>query len=599
MAINQTTSDTLTGTAEAATYTRLQVRRYKPEENPKRNFFTDEKGLRAWMTTVDHKKIGIMYLASTTFFFLVGGILALLLRTELLTPATTFVSAETYNQIFTLHGAIMVFLFLVPAVPAALGNFVLPLMLGAKDVAFPKLNLFSFYIYVTGAIFMVLAIFTGGVDTGWTFYTPYSSSVSGGSIIMVTLGVFILGFSSILTGINFIVSIHRLRSPGMTWGKLPLFLWSLYATSIIQILATPVLAITLLLLTMERALSIGIFDPAIGGDPVLYQHFFWFYSHPAVYIMIVPGFGVISEVVSTFSRKHIFGYWAIALSSLAIAFISFFVWGHHMFVSGQASLANMVFSFLTYLVGIPTGIKVFNWVATMYRGSIDMKTPMLYVLSFLFLFMIGGFTGIMVGSLSTDIHLHDTYYVVAHFHYVMVGGMVMALAAGIHYWWPKITGKMYNEFWGRVACVVVFIGFNMTFLPQFVMGSLGMPRRYYNYLEEFAIYHQVSTIGAYIMGIGFLIIGIYLAHSLLKGARASSNPWGSRGLEWQIQSPPILHNFHYTPVIVNGPYDYHKPMSEFQLGIPDLHNGNGHAHEAVTNGSPADGKEALKETSDN
>jgi cytochrome c oxidase subunit 1 len=567
-------------TTEASNIKRLQVRRFKPEENPERNYFTDERGLWAWMTTVDHKKIGLMYLASIAFFFFIGGMLALVLRTELFTPAKTFLEADIYNQIFTLHGAIMVFFFLVPSVPAALGNFVLPLQLGCKDVAFPRLNLASFYIYVIGAIFTFVAIATGGVDTGWTFYTPYSSG-TGGSVAIMTFGVFILGFSSILTGLNFIVTIHKMRAPGLTWNKLPLNLWALYATSVIQVLATPVLAITLLLLTMERVLQIGIFDPALGGDPVLFQHFFWFYSHPAVYIMIVPGFGIISEIISTFSRKVIFGYWAIALSSLAIAFIGFLVWGHHMFTAGQSSLANLVFSFLTFMVGIPTGIKIFNWLATMYKGSIDMKAPMLYAMVFLFLFTIGGFTGIMLGALSVDIHLHDTYYVVAHFHYVMMGGMVMAFLAGIHYWWPKMFGKMYNEFWARIACGIIFVGFNMTFLPQFVMGAQGMPRRYFNYVEQFQIFHQFSTIGSYIMGVGFVITFIYLVHSMVAGKRAPANPWGSRAMEWQTTSPPPLHNFNHTPVIINGPYDYHKPMSEFQLGLADSHNGHHSDHTDV------------------
>lgn len=566
-------------TNEATSTRKIQVKRFKPEEYPEKHYLNQETGLWAWLTTVDHKKIGLMYLMSVAFFFFVGGVLALLLRTELLTPARNFMTADVYNQVFTLHGAIMVFFFLIPSIPAALGNFVLPLQLGAKDVAFPRLNLASFYIYVIGAIFTITAIFTGGVDTGWTFYTPYSTT-TGGNVMMMTLGVFILGFSSILTGLNFIVTIHKLRSPGITWDKLPLNLWALYATSLIQILATPVLAITLLLLTMERALGIGIFDPALGGDPVLYQHFFWFYSHPAVYIMIVPGFGVVSEIISTFSKKVIFGYWAIALSSLAIAFIGFLVWGHHMFTSGQSSLANMVFSFLTFLVGIPTGIKIFNWLATMYRGSIDLKTPMIYIMIFLFLFSIGGFTGIMLGALSVDVHLHDTYYVVAHFHYVMMGGMVMALLGGLHYWWPKMFGKMYNEFWAKISCGFIFVGFNMTFLPQFIMGSQGMPRRYFNYIDQFQPFHQFSTIGAYTMGIGFLIMAGYLFYSLRKGERAPANPWGSRSLEWQTPSPAPLHNFDYTPVIINGPYDYHKPMSEFQLGVATPHNGH-HADEPV------------------
>lgn len=566
-------------TNEAISTRKIQVKRFKPEEYPEKHYLNQETGLWAWLTTVDHKKIGLMYLMSVAFFFFVGGVLALLLRTELLTPARNFMTADVYNQVFTLHGAIMVFFFLIPSIPAALGNIILPLQLGAKDVAFPRLNLASFYIYVIGAIFTITAIFTGGVDTGWTFYTPYSTTTDG-NVMMMTLGIFILGFSSILTGLNFIVTIHKLRSPGITWDKLPLYLWSLYATSLIQILATPVLAITLLLLTMERALGIGIFDPALGGDPVLYQHFFWFYSHPAVYIMIVPGFGVVSEIISTFSKKIIFGYWAIALSSLAIAFIGFLVWGHHMFTSGQSSLANMVFSFLTFLVGIPTGIKIFNWLATMYRGSIDLKTPMLYILSFLFLFSIGGFTGIMLGALSVDVHLHDTYYVVAHFHYVMMGGMVMAFLGGLHYWWPKMFGKMYNERLAKISCGIIFVGFNMTFLPQFVMGAQGMPRRYFNYIDQFQPFHQFSTMGAYTMGIGFLLMAGYLFYSFRKGERAPANPWGSRSLEWQTPSPAPLHNFDYTPVIINGPYDYHKPMSEFQLGIATPHNGH-HADEPV------------------
>jgi len=560
-------------TAEVSNKKTLKVQRFKPSDNPTNTYLTDEKGVWAWMTTVDHKKIGIMYLVSVAFFFAVGGALALLLRTELLTPAKTFIEADTYNQLFTLHGAIMVFFVLVPSIPAALGNFIMPMQLGAKDVAFPRLNLASFYIYVIGAIFTFIALAQHGLDTGWTFYTPYSTQ-SSSSVIWVTMGVFILGFSSILTGTNFITTIHKMRAPGITWGKLPLNVWALYATSIIQVLATPVLAITVLLLTMERWLGFGIFDPALGGDPVLFQHFFWFYSHPAVYIMIVPGFGIISEVISTFSKKTVFGYWAIALSSLAIAFIGFLVWGHHMFTSGQSAVATTVFSFLTFLVGIPTGIKIFNWIATLYRGSIKMDTPMIYVFIFLFLFSIGGFTGIMLGALSVDIHLHDTYYVVAHFHYVMMGGTLIALLAGLHFWWPKMTGKLYNEPLAKIASGFIFVGFNVTFLPQFVMGAQGMPRRYYNYVDQFTPFHQTSTIGSYILGVGFLIILYYLMHSLFKGAKSPANPWGSRGLEWQATSPPDFHNFDHTPVVIHGPYDYHQPMEEFQLGLAVDTNGH-------------------------
>lgn len=513
-------------------------------------------GWRSWAFTLDHKRIGIMYLVSILAAFLLGGILALLIRTELLTPARTIMAAKTYNQMFTLHGAVMIFLFIIPGIPAALGNFVLPMMLGAKDVAFPRLNLASYYLWVLGAVLSVYSILTGSVDTGWTFYTPYSTSTDT-SVIAIATGAFILGFSSIFTGINFIVSIHKLRPQGMTWFRLPLFLWALYGTALVQVLATPVLGITLLLLIVERALGFGIFDPALGGDPVLFQHFFWFYSHPAVYIMILPAMGVISELVSTFSRKHIFGYKFIAMSSVAIAVIGFLVWGHHMFTSGQSNLASMIFSFLTFFVAIPSAIKVFNWVATMYKGEIWLTTPMWYTLSFFLLFGIGGLTGLFLGALAVDIHLHDTYFVVAHFHYVMFGGTVIAFLGGLHYWWPKMTGRFYSERWGKIACALVFIGFNLTFLTQFFMGSQGMPRRYYNYPAEFTGYHQVSTVGAYIMGIGFVIAGINLAHSLRHGRRAPGNPWGSNTLEWHAPSPPPLENF-LEPPTASDPYDVQR-----------------------------------------
>lgn len=569
----------MSSTAHTDNPSALNLKRYVAPEVAEQNYMEAERGIKAWLTTVDHKKIGIMYLASIIFFFFVGGMLAIALRLELWGPAKNFIDAEAYNQIFTLHGAIMIFLVLVPSVPAALGNFFLPIMVGAKDVAFPRLNLLSFYIYVFGALFTIISMINGAVDTGWTFYTPYSTGTTT-SVIWMTLGVFILGFSSILTGLNFIVTIHKLRAPGLTWGRLPLFLWSLYATSIIQILATPVLAITLLLLVMERTFGIGIFDPALGGDPVLYQHFFWFYSHPAVYIMILPGFGIISEVIAIFSKRRIFGYWFIALSSLAIALIGFLVWGHHMFVSGQSTLASVVFSLMTFLVGIPTGIKIFNWVATLYKGSIQLKTPMIYALIFLFLFTIGGFTGIMVGTLSVDVHLHDTYYVVAHFHYVMMGGMLIAFLAGLHLWWPKMFGKMYSQFWANIAAGLIFIGFNMTFFTQFILGSRGMPRRYYNYVDQFQELHQFSTIGSWVLLVGFIIIAVYLLHSLLKGEDAPKNPWNGRTLEWLTSRQPVLENFNYTPVVLHGPYDFHEPISEFQYGIEGPHHHDHSSHAA-------------------
>jgi len=531
---------------------------------PQPNYLTEPKGIKSWLFTVDHKRIGLMYLFAIMFFFMVGGVFAVLLRLELLHPGADIMEADTYNQFFTLHGAIMIFLFIIPSIPAALGNIILPLMLGAKDVAFPRLNLASWYIYVFGSLFALFSIVTGGVDTGWTFYTPYSSQ-SGGSVISMTLGVFILGFSSIFTGLNFIVTIHKLRVPGMTWFKLPLFVWGLYATAIIQVLATPVLGITMILLILERVFGIGIFDPAMGGDPVLYQHFFWFYSHPAVYIMILPGMGIISEIISVFSHKKIFGYKAIAFSSLGIAFISFLVWGHHMFTSGQSEFAAMIFSFLTFLVGIPSGIKVFNWVSTMYKGSITLEAPMLYALSFLFLFTIGGLTGIFLGALSVDVHLHDTYFIVAHFHYVMMGGTVMAFLAGLHYWWPKIWGRMYSEAWAKVSVALIFIGFNMTFFTQFIMGSQGMPRRYYNYLDQYQPLHAFSSYGSWILGLGFIVMAVYLISAIFKGKLAGDNPWGALTLEWRTSSPPDPHNFESVPEITHDAYDYDKVIVESTL----------------------------------
>jgi cytochrome c oxidase subunit 1 len=525
------------------------------------SYLTHETGLKSWLFTLDHKRIGLMYLAATTLAFLAGGIFALLVRLELAFKGETIMGPDQYNKAFTLHGAIMVFLFIIPSIPGALGNFFLPLMLGAKDVAFPRLNLASFYIYMLGAGFLLYSIVTGTVDTGWTFYTPYSTSTQA-SVMSTTMGVFILGFSSILTGVNFVTTIHTMRAPGLHWRRLPLFVWGTYATSVIQVLATPVLAVTLLLLTMERAFSLGIFDPKFGGDPVLFQHFFWFYSHPAVYIMILPGMAVVNELIATFSRRAIFGYMFVAMSSVSLALLGFLVWGHHMFVAGMSEYSTMVFSALTFLVAIPSGVKVFNWTATLFKGSVSLESPMLWALSFLFLFTIGGLTGLFLGTLNVDVHLHDTYFVVAHFHYVMVGGTVMGFIGGLHYWWPKMTGKLYNEKAAVLAWFLVFVGFNVTFLSQFVMGSQGMPRRYWDYLERFRPMHGFSSIGALILGIGFLIMFINFVMSLSSGKKAPRNPWGSAGYEWNTTTPPHPHNFEETPVIRRGPYDYHLASEE-------------------------------------
>lgn len=518
------------------------------------NYLTHSRGVLSWMFTLDHKRIGVMYLIGVLTAFLIGGLFALAVRTELLTSGKTIMEAATYNRAFTMHGAIMVFVFIIPGIPAALGNFVLPLMIGAKDVAFPRMNLLSFYIWVTGTLVLLMSITKGGLDTGWTFYTPYSTTTTN-AVIPATLGAFILGFSSILTGLNFIVTIHKLRTPGMTWFKIPLFLWGIYATAIIQILATPVLAITLLLLCLEKVLGIGIFDPALGGDPVLYQHFFWFYSHPAVYIMILPGMAIISELIPVFARKPIFGYRFIGYSSVAIALFGFIVWGHHMFVSGQSRLVTMIFSALTFSVAIPSAVKIFNWLATLYKGNIVYTTGMCYALSFMFLFTIGGLTGLHCATLSVDVHLHDTYFIVAHFHYVMVGGTVVAFLGGLHYWWPKMTGRMYNETLGRIGCLLIFWGFNQTFFTQFILGQRGMPRRYYNYVPEFQTLHMVSSIGSYIMAVGFFLTAGYLLHSLKNGRIAPSNPWGGNTLEWHTASPPPHDNFADSPPAPE-PYQY-------------------------------------------
>ena len=521
------------------------------------NYLTHTRGFMSWAFTLDHKRIGVMYMVSVLISFFVGGVFALLVRTELLTPGQTIpgVTADVYNHFFTLHGAIMVFLVIIPSIPAALGNFIMPIMLGAKDVAFPRLNLFSYYLWLFGALFTVSSLLLGGFDTGWTFYTPYSTTTPAGGVIPALTGVFILGFSSIFTGLNFIVTVHKLRPPGMTWFRMPLFLWAIYATAIIQVLATPVLGITLLLLIVERAFNIGIFDPSMGGDPVLYQHFFWFYSHPAVYIMILPAMGIISELISVHAHRHIFGYKFIALSSIAIAIFSFLVWGHHMFISGQSPLLNTLFSLISFSVAIPSAVKVFNWMSTLYKGNIVLNTPMLYALAFLVLFTIGGLTGIHLATLNTDVHLHDTYFVVAHFHYVMMGSALIGMIGGLHHWWPKITGRMYNENLGRIGCIIVFIGFNVTFFTQFFLGSQGMPRRYYDYQPEYQIYHVISTIGSYIMASGFLLTGYYLLASLFGGRLAPANPWGGRSLEWQCASPPPFDNFSTQPR-VGDCYDF-------------------------------------------
>jgi cytochrome c oxidase subunit I len=535
----------------------LQTPEQIPAKTPEN--YLSEHTVSSWLLTTDHKRIGILYLLSILVFFAIATVAAAMMRIELLTPNGDLVLPETYNKLFTIHGVLMVWFFLIPSIPAVLGNFVIPMMIGARDVAFPKLNLLSWYLFMLGGAFAVYAVIVGGVDTGWTFYTPYSTTYANSNVVTMVAGVFIAGFGSILTGLNFIITIHKMRAPGMTWLRLPLFIWSLYATSLILVLATPVLAITLLAISVERLWGLGIFDPNLGGDPVLFQHMFWFYSHPAVYIMILPGMGVVSELITCFSHKKIFGYEFVAFSSIAIAVIGFLVWGHHMFVSSQSVYAGMLFSIMSFIVAVPSAIKVFNWTATLYKGSISYDTPMLYALGFIGLFTIGGLTGLFLAALAVDVHLHDTYFIIAHFHYIMVGGMVMGFMGGLHYWWPKITGRMYPESLGRLAALTTFIGFNLTFFPQFLLGYLGQPRRYHAYPPEFQIFHVLSTAGATILGVGYLLPLCYFLWSLRFGRKAPANPWDATGLEWQTPSPPPRDNFDETPLVIEEPYNY-KPI---------------------------------------
>ncbi|GHD05025.1 cbb3-type cytochrome c oxidase subunit I [Tianweitania populi] len=512
--------------------------------------------LRSWFFTTDHKRIALLYLISVTFFFFIGGMAAGLMRTDLLTPQGDVLSNEGYNRAFTLHGVIMVWFFLIPSIPNVFGNFLIPLMIGARDLAFPRLNLLSWYIYWIGGLFTLWVLLAGGVDTGWTFYTPLSSMFANGNVVMAAAAVFVVGFSSILTGLNFIVTIHTLRAPGMTWGRLPLFVWSHYATSVILVLATPVLTVTLALIVAERLFGLGIFDPALGGDPLLYQHLFWFYSHPAVYIMVLPAMAVVSELVAAAARKPVFGYWFIVFSSLGIAAVGFLVWAHHMFVSGMSMYVGAVFSFLSLVVAVPSGIKVYNWTATLWKGHISLDPPFLFAMGFIGLFVVGGLTGLILAMLALDVHVHDTYFVVAHFHYIMVGGTVSAFFGALHFWWPKMTGRMFSIGWGRLTALFIFFGFNMTFFPQFILGYLGMPRRYHVYDPQFQVLHVLSSAGSTILGFAYLFPFAYLLYALRYGKPSGDNPWEATGLEWTVPSPPPKHNFDEIPVVTREPYDY-------------------------------------------
>jgi cytochrome c oxidase subunit 1 len=534
-----------------------QMENTTTEPHPRKTYLNEGNTIGSWLLTKDHKRIAIMFLISISLMFIVGGWAATMIRAELVEPQGHLMSHETYNKMFSMHGIVMIFFFLIPSIPAVLGNFMVPIMIGARDLAFPRLNLLSLYLYILGAVIALAAMLSGGVDTGWTFYTPYSSVYSNTHVTMTIVGIFIAGFSSIFTGINFIVTIHKMRAPGLTWFRLPLFVWAIYATSIIFLLGTPVIAITLALVVLERTLHLGIFNPAYGGDPILFQNLFWFYSHPAVYIMILPSMGVVSEIIPCFARKKIFGYNFIAFSSLAIALFGFLVWGHHMFVSGQSVYSGMIFSLLSFLIAVPSAVKVFNWTATMYKGRISFDAPMLYALGFIGLFTMGGLTGLYLASLTADVDLHDTYFVVAHFHYIMVGGAIMGFMGGMHFWWPKMTGRMYPERWAKIAAVITFIGFNFTFFPQFILGYMGMPRRYHWYPPEFQTLNILSSIGAAVLAFGYIIPAVYFIWSLKKGPKATQNPWRATGLEWEeVPSPPPTHNFERIPIVEREAYDY-------------------------------------------
>lgn len=525
--------------------------------------------IASWIFTTDHKRIAILYAISITFFFFLGGTAATLMRLELVTPYANLFGPNMYNRLFTLHGVIMVWFFLVPSIPTTFGNFLLPIMIGARDVAFPRLNILSWWVFVLGATFAIYSLVAGGVDTGWTFYTPFSTLYSNGHVLAAAAGVFITGFSSIATGVNFITTVHTERTEGMTWFRLPLFVWAIYATSIVMVLATPVLAASLLLIMAERFLHLPIFDPNTGGDPILFQHMFWFYSHPAVYIMILPAMGVASEIIPAFARRRIFGYRFMIYAMIAISGIGFFVWGHHMFVAGQSNYAALVFSLLSFIVAVPSAIKVFNWTASLYRGSITFEAPMLYALGFVGLFTLGGLTGLMLAMIPIDVHVHATYFVIAHFHYIMVGGTVSAFFGGLHFWWPKFTGRLYHEGFARFAAVLMFFGFNFTFFPQFIMGYAGMPRRYEIYPPQFQMYHVLSSAGAVVLAAAYLMPLFYLGWSLFHGAKAPPNPWRATGLEWRTSSPPPKENFLVPPRVEQEPYGYHvgnDPSQPIEIG---------------------------------
>ncbi len=515
----------------------------------------DRKWTDYFTFCTDHKVIGIQYLVTAFFFYFIGGALAEVVRTELATPDPDFVSPEVYNQMFTMHGTIMIFLWIVPA-GAAFANYLIPLMIGADDMAFPRLNAVAFWMQPVGGILLIASFFVGAPQAGWTSYPPLSLISGKWGEELWILCLLILGTASILGAINFVTTIFKMRAPDMDIHSMPLFCWAMLATSALILLSTPVLAAALILLSFDLMAGTAFFNPTGGGDPIVYQHLFWFYSHPAVYIMVLPFFGVISEILPVHSRKPIFGYRAIAYSGLAISFLGLIVWAHHMFTSGTPGWLRMFFMATTMIIAVPTGIKIFSWCATLWGGKLQLNSALLFAIGFLSSFLIGGLTGVMLAAAPFDIHVHDTYFVVGHFHYVLFGGSVFALFGAVYHWFPKMTGKMYNEMWGKIHFGMTFVGFNMTFLPMHYLGLQGMNRRIALYDPQFQPLNQVCTLGSYILALSTLPFLMSIILGLVNGKAAGRNPWRALTLEWQTTSPPSIENFDEPPVLWAGPYEY-------------------------------------------
>ena len=515
--------------------------------------------VRKYIFSIDHKIIGIQYMITGFVFLVLAGLLAEVIRVQLMHANGGFVSADTYNEVYSVHGSAMVWLVIIPLATGAFGNFVFPLQIGARDVAFPWLNMVSFWLFPPAGLLLFGSFLLGAPAAGWTEYPPMSLQGAPGTS-MWCAAIFLVGISSTMTGLNFLVTLIKMRAPGMTFTRMPLFCWAQFATAPMSMIATTALAAALAALFMERQFGVPFFDPTKGGSPILWQHMFWFYSHPAVYIMILPIFGIISEVFPTFARKPIFGYKMIAFSSVSIALLSFMVWAHHMFTSGLAPFLQLPFMILTMLIAIPTGIKIFSWVATLWEGKIHYTTAMLFAIGFIATFTFGGITGVFLSAVPFDLHAHGTYFIVAHLHYVLVGGSLMGILSGVYYWYPKMTGRLMNDKLGHWTFWLFFIGFNGTFLPMHMLGLLGMPRRVATYDPQFQTWNQIESGFSFVMTFALLLFFANILWSLRRGKKAGSNPWGARTLEWQLPSPPHYYNFKHIPTVFSTPYDFAEPL---------------------------------------